>query len=214
MRAYRTTDVVVRSMLSKGFGASVALTAVRAVELPGDVEQLGHRLAVGGVHGRVSGEPCPHACRKRAVLALPTRRACGPHRRTALLMPAMAARGHGTVVNIASTGAYVPAPYLAVYAATKAYVLSFTQALWAETHGTGVRVVAVSPGPTKTPMNSRGTRSAEAVAVTVFRALSSNRPTVIDGNANTLTTFSFGTLLPRRLTLAIARRMMMARSGD
>jgi short-subunit dehydrogenase len=131
---------------------------------------------------------------------------------TALLMPAMVARGHGAVVNIASTGAYIPAPYLAVYAATKAYVVSFTQALWAETQGTGVRVVAVSPGPTKTPMNPRGTRSAETVAATVFRALSGNAPAVIDGKANALNVFLFGRLLPTRLTLAIARRMM-ARSG-
>ena len=131
---------------------------------------------------------------------------------TALLTPAMVARGHGAVVNIASTGAYVPAPYLAVYAATKAYVVSFTQALWAETQGTGVRVVAVSPGPTKTPMNSRGTRSAEAVASTVFRALRGSGPAVIDGNVNALNAFLFGKLMPRRLALAIARRVM-ARSG-
>lgn len=127
---------------------------------------------------------------------------------TTLLMPAMVARGRGAVINIASTGAYLPAPHLAVYAATKAYVLSFTQALWAETRGTGVRVVAVSPGPTKTPMNPRGTRNAEAVASTVFRALSGNRPSVIDGYANKLTAYVFGKLVPRRLALAVARRMM------
>ncbi|WP_157984443.1 SDR family oxidoreductase [Lentzea terrae] len=78
--------------------------------------------------------------------------------------------------------------------------------------GTGVRVVAVSPGPTKTPMNTRGTRSAEVVASTVFRALSGKRPSVIDGYANKLTTFLFGKLMPRRSALAIARRVM-TRSG-
>ena len=131
---------------------------------------------------------------------------------TTLLMPAMVSRGHGAVVNIASTGGYLPAPYLAVYAATKAYVVSFTRALWAETRGTGVRVVAVSPGPTKTPMNPRGTRSAETVAATVVRALSGKGPAVIDGKANALTALLFGRLLPTRLTLAVARRMM-AKSG-
>jgi uncharacterized protein len=127
---------------------------------------------------------------------------------TTLLMPEMVARGHGTVVNIASTGGYMPAPYLAVYAATKAYVVSFTQALWAETKGTGVRVVAVSPGPTKTPMNSRGTRSPEAVVSTMLRALRGNGPAVIDGKANALTALVFGRLLPTRLTLAVTRRML------
>ncbi len=131
---------------------------------------------------------------------------------TTLLMPAMVARGHGAVVNIASTGGYVPAPYLAVYAATKAYVVSFTRALWAETRSTGVRVVVVSPGPTNTPMNARGTRSAEAVAGTVVRALAGNGPAVVDGKANALTTLVFGRLLPTRLVLAVARRVM-ARGG-
>ncbi|OLR92756.1 SDR family NAD(P)-dependent oxidoreductase [Actinokineospora bangkokensis] len=127
---------------------------------------------------------------------------------TALLVPAMVARGHGAVVNVASTGGYLPAPYLAVYAATKAYVLSFTQALWAEIRDTGVRVVAVSPGPTETPMNPRGSRSADAVAATVLRALSGTSPAVIDGRANALVAFLFGRLLPRRLGLSIARRVM------
>jgi len=49
---------------------------------------------------------------------------------TALLLPQMVARDHGSVVNIASTGAHSPAPYVAAYAASKAFVLSFTQALW------------------------------------------------------------------------------------
>lgn len=93
------------------------------------------------------------------------------------------------LVDNASTGGYIPAPYLAVYAATKAYVVSFTQALWAETHGTGVR-------------------SAEAVATTVLRALSGSGPAVIDGKANALITFLFGRLLPTRFSLAVARRRL------
>ncbi|MEV4143523.1 SDR family NAD(P)-dependent oxidoreductase [Amycolatopsis sp. NPDC049691] len=133
---------------------------------------------------------------------------------TTLLMPAMVARGHGAVVNIASTGGYIPAPYLAVYAATKAYVVSFTRALWAETRSTGVRVVAVSPGPTKTPMNPRGTRSAEAVAATVLRALSGTGPAVVDGRTNALTALLFGRLLPPRLSLAVARRIMATGRKD
>ena len=78
---------------------------------------------------------------------------------TAAIAARMAVRGTGAIVNIASTGAYAPAPVLAAYAAyaayaaSKAYVLSFTQALWAEMQHANVRVVAVSPGPTQTPMN-------------------------------------------------------------
>lgn len=61
----------------------------------------------------------------------------------------MAARGSGGIINIASTAAYQPLPYLSVYAASKAYVVSFSEALAAELSGQGVRVFTVAPGPTQ-----------------------------------------------------------------
>lgn len=61
----------------------------------------------------------------------------------------MAARGSGGILNVASTAAYQPVPYLAVYAATKAYVVSFSEALAAELSGRGVRVFTVAPGATR-----------------------------------------------------------------
>lgn len=69
---------------------------------------------------------------------------------THLLLPGMLERGSGRIMNIASTAAYQPGPLMAVYYATKAYVLSFSHALSAETRGTGVTVTCVSPGPTRT----------------------------------------------------------------
>jgi short-subunit dehydrogenase len=69
---------------------------------------------------------------------------------TCSLLPGMRARDHGAIVNVASTAAFQPVPYMAVYGATKAYVLSFTEALWGETRGTGVRVTALCPGATDT----------------------------------------------------------------
>ncbi|MFM6963820.1 MAG: SDR family NAD(P)-dependent oxidoreductase, partial [Micrococcales bacterium] len=65
-------------------------------------------------------------------------------------VPSMKLRNSGVVVNIASTAAYQPVPYMAVYAATKAFVLSFTEALWGELRGTNVHAIALSPGGTKT----------------------------------------------------------------
>ncbi|WP_055546140.1 SDR family oxidoreductase [Streptomyces sp. NBRC 110028] len=130
---------------------------------------------------------------------------------TALLLPAMVARGRGAIVNIAGTGAYAPAPYLAAYAASKAFVLSFTQAVWAETRRTGVRVVAVSPGPTETPMNTRrmpGKRRPDAVADTVMSALRGRGPAVVDGGLNTFQTFVFGRLLPPSAAARIAGRTL------
>jgi short-subunit dehydrogenase len=130
---------------------------------------------------------------------------------TALLLPQMVMRDHGSVINIASTGAYAPAPYLAAYAASKAFVLSFTQALWAETTTSGVRVVAVSPGPTETPMNTRpapGKRHPRDVADTALKALSGRRSAVVDGRVNALTSFAFGRLLSAQLSARIAERFM------
>jgi short-subunit dehydrogenase len=125
---------------------------------------------------------------------------------TALLLPAMVARGRGAIVNIASTAAYAPAPYNAAYGASKAFVLSFTQAVWAETKGTGVRVVAVSPSATETPMNPRpafGKRQPEQVAATVMAALRGHGPAVVDGRFNTVLAFVFGRLLPARASARI-----------
>jgi short-subunit dehydrogenase len=67
---------------------------------------------------------------------------------TRLFVPAMAARRSGTIVNVASTAGFQPLPYMATYAATKAYVISFSLALAAELRGSGVTVLALCPGPT------------------------------------------------------------------
>ncbi|MCA1223212.1 SDR family NAD(P)-dependent oxidoreductase [Streptomyces sp. 8L] len=120
---------------------------------------------------------------------------------TALFLPGMLARGQGAIVNIASTAAYAPAPYNAAYAASKAFVLSFSRALWYETRGTGVRVVAVSPGAVETPMNpgrGRGKRRPGQVADTVVAALRGRAPSVVDGGGYALQAFVFSRVLPWR----------------
>ena len=65
-------------------------------------------------------------------------------------LPGMIARRSGGILNVASTIAFQPAPYQAVYGASKAFVLSFSQALWAEARAAGVTVTALCPGPTRT----------------------------------------------------------------
>ncbi|MGW7823614.1 SDR family NAD(P)-dependent oxidoreductase [Streptomyces puniciscabiei] len=132
---------------------------------------------------------------------------------TTLLLPGMVARQRGTIVNVASTAAFQPVPHMAVYAATKAYVLSFTRALWSETRDTGVRVLAVCPGATDTAffdiagedasVGSR--RSPEQVVDTTLRALRSNRPEVVDGIANTLLA-RVASRIPTRLAITLAER--------
>ncbi|MBJ7608781.1 MAG: SDR family oxidoreductase [Candidatus Dormibacteraeota bacterium] len=72
------------------------------------------------------------------------------HELTTAVLAANVALGQGGVVNVASTAAYQAIPYMATYAATKAFVLTFTEAIAHELHGSGVRAMALCPGPTRT----------------------------------------------------------------
>ena len=130
-------------------------------------------------------------------------------------VPAMLARGSGGIINVASTAAFQPVPYMAVYGATKAFVLSFSEALSEEFRGRGVRVLALCPGPTSTnffkiagegaQLGSR--RSAEQVVATALRAYDRGRSYVVDGAANRLMTVS-QRLLPRTIIARAAGRLM------
>lgn len=95
---------------------------------------------------------------------------------TRLLLPAMVERGNGRIMNVASLAAFMPGPGMSVYYATKAFVLSFSEALHEELRGSGVTVTALCPGPVKTGFQhgaaltghdtpvTRATVSAESVA--------------------------------------------------
>jgi short-subunit dehydrogenase len=74
---------------------------------------------------------------------------------TKLLLPGMVQRRHGRILNVASTAAFQPGPLMAVYYASKAYVLSLSEALATETRGTGVTVTCLCPGPTRTGFQAR-----------------------------------------------------------
>ena len=138
---------------------------------------------------------------------------------TSRYLPAMVGRGGGAVVNIASMGAYLPAPGMAVYAATKAYVLSLTQALWAETRGTGVRVTALCPTVTDTGFfdvageRARAglrPRTIDQVVATFLGALDSDRPVVVDGRINEVAA-ALSTLVPRGPLLGLFGSRMTTR---
>jgi short-subunit dehydrogenase len=118
---------------------------------------------------------------------------------THAFLPPMLQRGHGAILNVASTSAFQPGPYMAVYAATKAFVLSFSEALWAEYRDRGVHVVALCPGAVETPFfaalgDDRARQAsalsrmarAEDVAESAMRALRGNGPTRIVGGRNWL----------------------------
>jgi len=133
---------------------------------------------------------------------------------THALLPGMVARGTGTIINLASLGGFQPAPYLAVYGATKAFVLSFSQALSAELRGRGVHVLALCPGPVQTAFfDVLGSRQAaigqeltvDAVVAAALRALEDGRSLVVLGWRNRLTAAATR-LLPRSLVLTLAER--------
>ena len=110
-------------------------------------------------------------------------------------VPAMVARHQGAIINIASIAAFQPGPYAAVYAASKAFVLSFSEALWGEYRTKGVRVLALSPGATSTEFfEVSGSQDAmptnvetpEQVVQVALRALEQGRPSVVSGRQNAL----------------------------
>ncbi len=84
-------------------------------------------------------------------------------RLTRAALPAMLARGHGAIINVSSMAAFQPGPYMATYGATKAFVNSFTEAVYEELRGTGVKVQALCPGFTRTGFQERAHADASAL---------------------------------------------------
>jgi short-subunit dehydrogenase len=100
-------------------------------------------------------------------------------RLTHAVLPAMLARGRGGILNVASTIAFQPGTYQATYGASKAFVLSFSQALWAETRGSGVTVTALCPGPTQTGfVDALGS---DVSHTAIYRRLAAPEPVVSAG---------------------------------
>ncbi|MFG1463652.1 SDR family NAD(P)-dependent oxidoreductase [Xanthobacter sp. DSM 24535] len=135
---------------------------------------------------------------------------------TRAALPGMVARGQGRIVQVASTAAFAPGPFAAVYAASKAYVLSFSEALSEELSETRIAVTALCPGPTHTGFAARAgmgaTRvfraqvaDAAAVAQAGYRAMLAGKRVEVVGPANRLMTFAVR-LLPRGLIARVSRR--------
>ena len=140
------------------------------------------------------------------------------------VLPGMLARGHGRILNVASTIAFQPAPYQATYGASKAFVLSFSQALWAETRGSGVTVTALCPGPTRTGFVDaldadvsstaiyQKLASPEPVVAAGLRALDRGRPVVVPGLRNWVMATAAG-MSPGWVGALISGRMLRP-AGD
>jgi len=120
---------------------------------------------------------------------------------THLCLPGMLSRKKGIILNVGSTASFQPGPNVAVYYATKAFVLSFSEALWKELKGSGVSVTCLCPGPTKTefgnesamhdtPVFKHNAMNVTDVVNTAYRALRRKKRLVIPGILNNLLTAS------------------------
>ena len=131
----------------------------------------------------------------------------------------MRQRKQGTIINVASTAGYQPVPFMATYAATKAFVLSFSEALWEENRPFGVHVMALCPGVTETnffeaakmdrpPM--RGSQTAEEVVDTALRGLKRKKGSIISGWPNRAVAFLVR-LFPRSWVLRVTGKALRQR---
>ncbi|HEY0301342.1 MAG TPA: SDR family oxidoreductase [Rhizomicrobium sp.] len=138
---------------------------------------------------------------------------------THIYWPCLLANRRGGVLNVASTAAFQPGPLMAIYYASKAFVLSFSEALWKEAEGTGVHVSCLCPGPTVSQFRERagtgktklasnlGDAMASApVAQMGYRGWQRNRRVVITGARNRMLA-SLTPFLPRKTLLGIVHNM-------
>jgi len=135
-------------------------------------------------------------------------------------IPGMLKRNSGSIINVASVAAYQPVPYMAVYAATKAFVLSFSEALWAEYRERGINITALCPGPVDTGFfeatGNKNLQKAKAkismmqcdeVVSTALQALDKQQPQIIPGAKNRIAPFSARLLSRAAMVKLVAKTM-------
>jgi short-subunit dehydrogenase len=141
---------------------------------------------------------------------------------TYLFLPAMQQRQGGSIINVASIAGFQPLPYLSVYAATKAFVLSFSEALWAENKDQGVKILALCPGPTESEFFkvaqfpdslSNGKPSyvpAEEVVKDALKALNKNQSHVVTGGLGNQIIVNLSRFLPREFLVSLVEKQFKA----
>lgn len=134
----------------------------------------------------------------------------------------MRERKRGAIINVASTAGFQAVPFMATYAATKAFVLSFSEALWEENRSQGIKVMALCPGVTETgffeasgfelpPM--RAVQTADDVVDTALRGLKRGKSHIISGWANFLMVES-ERLVPRSFVVRMAGKVLRQKHGE
>ncbi|BAY60155.1 short-chain dehydrogenase/reductase SDR [Calothrix brevissima NIES-22] len=133
-------------------------------------------------------------------------------------LPLMRQRQSGSIINVSSITAFQPMPYLSVYAASKAFIVSFSQALWAENRPYGIRVIVTCPGPIETnffaeanfPPSLAGSTeqmfTSEEVVKQTLKALENRQPSVVIGDVTTQIRTILARIVPRKILLNMLAR--------
>ena len=211
LRRFGAATTVIASDLAQPGAAAQLAGEIGRRGLPIDV--LINNAGLGGLGRFDAIDPARVAEMLQVNIVAPTEL-------TRMLLPGMIARGRGKIMLVGSVAGFQPGPGMAVYFASKSYVLSLGEALAHELRGTGVTVTTLCPGATATDFFAvAGARngviarrlnrmmSAERVARIGYRALAAGRPVVITGAMNRLTSFA-GRHAPHAVTLPITERLM------
>lgn len=209
----------------------VDVTTIAAdLSVPSEIERLVERIRAGGIEvailvnnaGFGSGGPFARSGLADDLGMIAVNVSAVTHL-TRLLLPAMLERGHGRILNVGSTAGFQPGPFMAVYYATKAYLLSFSEALAEELAGTGVTVTTLCPGPTDTGFAKR----AGILTTRLFRSATLMSPAdvaraghagvlrgdrlVVPGLVNKVVSQA-GRVVPRRLLARVAAKLNRGRT--
>ncbi|HEX6124559.1 MAG TPA: SDR family oxidoreductase [Pyrinomonadaceae bacterium] len=132
----------------------------------------------------------------------------------------MRERKSGTIINVSSAAGFQPIPFMATYAATKAFVSSFTEAVAEENRPFGIRILALCPGSTKTnffeasnierPIQVKGQQTVDEVVDTAMKALAKNKTKVVSGWANFIGSIA-GTLVPNAISSRVMAKALRGR---
>jgi uncharacterized protein len=138
---------------------------------------------------------------------------------TGLFLPLMQKRGSGGIINISSVAGFQPVPYMSVYAATKAFVLNFSEALWAENKHTGVNILAVCPGATESEFHKRADfpdtfgggdsssmASSEIVVKEALKAMDKKQSTIVTGGIANQLIVNIPRFVPRDLLVSAVEK--------
>ena len=203
---YAVTATVIAADLAAAGAASTLASKVRKLKLP--VHSLINNAGFGS-HNPFEDEDADRIREEVAV------NVAALVDLTKAVYPELLQHGSGVLVNVASTAAFQPVPRMAVYGATKAFVLSFTEALWYEARPSGLKVIALCPGATGTEFfdvagpeaRSGRMQTATTVVRTALRALDRRNPppTIVSGFTNVAATIAERVMPRRALVSAVGR---------